>query len=78
MINTTKTPRRDKWLSNLSDPQLPSAKANVTRIFGETIAQAWKAQQQWLEDKVIGPPKETPFYTSEQLTKMGVVGIYRK
>jgi hypothetical protein len=68
--------KRLHWITNISDPRLPDAKKKVTRILGETLAEAWKNQKADLADKTLGEPRATPFHSQEELIEMGIVGVY--
>lgn len=65
-----------KWLTNLYDPRKSDAKRYITARFHETQDEAWKRQQQWLQDKIIGEPK-AGHYLVEALKKMNMVGVYK-
>ncbi len=54
-----------KWVSNTSDP----------RQYGFTPEDE-KESQEWLKGKIIGDPKQTDYYTAEELREIGVVGVY--
>jgi hypothetical protein len=62
-----------EWLTNRYDPNHPNA-----RNFYEGDDVQWKFYQEWLRDKIIGPPKPSSDYTVAQLQGMHMVGVYRK
>jgi hypothetical protein len=58
------------------DPRKHDAPLYVARFFHETPEDAWRRQERYLENKLIGRPKATAYYTVEQLESMNMVGIY--
>ena len=69
-----------RWITNTTDPKHHLAYSYITsiRIPGESREDAWKHFQSFLEGKVLGSPKATEAYTTEQLTAMGMVGVYEE
>lgn len=65
-----------RWLSNLYDPDRFDAIENISLYPNQSQAAAWRAQQNWLKDKVIGVPKATEAYTVKELQAFHMVGIY--
>ena len=66
-----------KWLTNLYNPELPEAREDIICESGQTQAQAWQNQVEWLKGKLIGKPKATTLYTVEELEAQNLVGIYK-
>ena len=48
-----------KHLTNIYDPKRLDARNMVVTLRGQTRAEAWRLQQRWLSDKMIGSPKPT-------------------
>lgn len=67
-----------KFLSNIYNPKEPDAKRMLVLSLDETRETAWKHHLEWLQDKVIGDPQATKFYTMEQLKDMKMVGVYEQ
>jgi hypothetical protein len=70
-----------RFLTNIHDPEDPKAKMYLALSFEDFMdpqghERAWQRHLDWLKDKVIGEPKGTDAYTSEQLKEMGMVGVY--
>ena len=62
-----------RWLTNVDkDPR------NDRYMIHESAEDTLRRRQQFIADKVVGPPKANPKYTSEQLTSMDMIGIYSK
>lgn len=65
-----------KWLTNVVNPQNNSFESSVVRLIGETQHDAGDRLNRYLKDKILGEPKSTLRYTTEELIKMGMVGVY--
>lgn len=50
----------------------------VIRYFGESVEDAISNQKKYRSGKIVGRPKSTAHFTTEQLEKMGLIGIYTK
>lgn len=64
------------WLTNIYNPTAPDAFLKLEVKENEDRNIAWEKYSKWLEDKVIGLPKATEYYTVEQLQKENLVGVY--
>lgn len=68
-----------RFITNIEDPDGPSAKSNVIRRADQTNEEAWEKYLEWLSDKVIGEPVGYERgLTTEALKEMGKVGVYSK
>jgi len=67
-----------KWVWNTYDPNKEDAPRYAPRLTDQTQEQAWKQQQEWLADKVIGEPQATRFFSVAALKLKGLVGVYTK
>jgi hypothetical protein len=66
-----------RWLSNTYDPTRPDAFLyGPSRIADETQEEAYRSWHRWLKGKTIGKPKATDTYTTQELQKMHMVGVY--
>jgi len=65
-----------KHLTNIYDPKRLDAKSMIMTLRGQTQAEAWRLQQQWLSGKMIGSPKATDQYSIQELAAIGMVGVY--
>ncbi len=71
-----------KFLSNIYNPNDSKARMYYGHSFhafmsgSEEMEKEWRQYLEWVRKNVIGPPKETKKYTSEELSKMGMVGVY--
>jgi len=74
--------KHGKFLSNTYDPREPDAKrchiySHHAVHNGQTaIDFEWEQHMKWINANVIDRPKATKKYTTEQLEKNGLVGIY--
>lgn len=59
-----------EWLSNIYDPLKPDAQAR--------LGKQWKRHLDWHSEHIVGRPKATERYTTEQLEVMGMIGIYAR
>ena len=67
------------WIRNIYDPTRPDAKERAVRWPGDTIAEAWQRQQEWLADLVIGEPVATEHTADlETLRRLNMVGAYQE
>ena len=66
-----------KWLSNSPDYRDRKTMFDVPVYELKTHEQAWREWNEWVADKIIGPPQATEHYTVEQLEAMGLIGIYQ-
>lgn len=60
-----------RWLSNS-----PKDERLVHRSVEESPDEAIARHRRWLEGKVIGKPRSSPYFTVEQLEEMGYIGVY--
>ena len=67
-----------KWLSNIRDPRDPNWGMYVTRMTGQTHAEACASWIDWVRRNVIGDPQAADAYTVEELKRMGLVGLYAR
>lgn len=70
-----------RFSSNLHDPRDPKARLYMCYSFHEMMdyrlrEQAWQRHLEWVSKLIIGPPKETPYYSQENLKEQGMVGAY--
>lgn len=65
-----------RFLTNIYDPTRSDAVEKTVPLPGQTRQAAFDQQRKWLSGKTIGNPKATDAYTSWQLHKMGMVGVY--
>lgn len=65
-----------KHLTNIYDPKRLDARNMVVTLRGQTRAEAWRLQQRWLSDKMIGSPKPTNQHSIQELAAMGIVSVY--
>jgi hypothetical protein len=70
-------------VSNILDPEYPSAKDFLEIYYHEEIAPggrdaAWARHLAWIEKHIVGPPAECEYGTVEELEAMHYVGIYSK
>lgn len=65
-----------KHLTNIYDPRRRDARAMIMTQRGQTHAEAWRLQQRWLSDEMIGSPKATDHYSVRELAAQGLVGVY--
>lgn len=63
-----------KWLTNTYNPYNPDAEV----YFLPSENYTFYDYLTWLKDKILGEPKATEKYTSQQLKDMGYVGVYSK
>lgn len=67
-----------KWLSNIYNPNLPDARFHLGRSLHQTIEDVWKWHKYWLQDKIIGEPEASEYYTVQEMKDMNLVGVYAK
>lgn len=65
-----------KFLTNTSDPRKPGWERYQVLMWDIDPAEQIYWHLDWLKDKYIGKPKATAKYSTRQLRKMGMVGIY--
>jgi len=75
------TPNHElKYCGNHS-PGTPAVRSSRLTESGEieyeTQAEADEGQRRWLSNMTIGKAQGTDVYTADELTAMGMVGIYR-
>ena len=66
-----------KWLTNIYDPEQPDAYEKLIIRKHESREEAWREQENWLADKVIGLPKETSYMSVKRLIEQKLVGVYK-
>lgn len=79
--NKTLLKARGRFSSNIHNPRDPNAERYMCYSFHEMSdyrlrEQAWQRHLEWVSKLIIGPPKETPYYSQENLKKQGMVGLY--
>lgn len=60
------------FITNTYDPR----REDAMDMFGEGGVGDWIDYLNYVETKIIGPPQATAMYSSEQLAKFGLVGLY--
>jgi len=70
-------------VTNTPDPYATDAKQNHFYSYpalrdAKVKEQEWKDHLDFVEQHVIGEPKATHKYTAQQLSKMGIIGLYKK
>lgn len=65
-----------RFLTNMQDPRKAGWERYQVHTFHGDPATENAHTVEWLSDKWIGKPKATADYTTKQLRKMGLVGIY--
>lgn len=64
-----------EWVTNSPDPYSPGYMPY--RMRNESYLEALKSDREFFDLYLKGEPKATEAYTSEQLKKMGMIGLYR-
>lgn len=83
-MNNSANCKLGRHLSNIHDHRLPNAESEMIHDYNdwmdgpEAMHRAWLSHLDWINSNVIGPPKETPYFTRKQLEDMGMIGIYKK
>jgi hypothetical protein len=69
-----------KWLTNTVDHTIPHWEEYIvaSRSIDQSPQEAIQHHKRFLEGKIIGHPKATKKYTTQQLHDMGFIGIYRE
>lgn len=74
-----------RHLSNIFDHRGPNAEAMFTYSYHAWIEKSdgprkreWNSHLRWINENMIGPPKETDHYGSQELKDQGMIGIYAK
>ena len=66
-----------KWLANIPDPANKDiAYWALPVALNEKRAEVWQKHLDWLEDKIIGDPKESSECSIIRRKKAGWVGVY--
>ena len=69
------------WVTNVYNPFAPNAKLYYSYSTFATPEQReyeWQSHLKWIQSFKIGLPKETLHYTTEQLFRMYMVGLYKR
>jgi len=67
-----------RWLTNMEKSRA-EGEPDILDIHNcGGLKEAKKDLDEWLHGKIVGKPKGTSAYTSAQLAKMGLVGVYAK
>jgi len=65
-----------KFLTNTFNPNNKDARLYTVREENQTLDEAWKSYQRFLQGKIIGLPQATSYHTVEELVSMNMVGLY--
>ena len=60
-----------KWVTNIEDPNLPTARGDMSDT-------EWEYHLKYVAEHVVGRPKASKEYTVWQLENWGLVGLYKK
>lgn len=70
-----------QFLSNIYDHRRPDAESKHCYSYEAhrnptLMRQEWEQHLDWIGRNIIGPPKTTETFSAQQLSKMGMIGIY--
>ena len=75
-VESLETGGKMRFLTNMYDPKQEDTKWHISTLPEKTLQQTWKDHEEWLKDKIIGPPQATDTMTVEELQKGNIVGVY--
>lgn len=67
-----------EWLTNIDNPNGPYADSRFICMPFQDKSSTWDRYIEWVNSLIKGPPKETEHYSSMELYRQGMIGLYKE